>query len=286
MEIKQLNFFITIVDEGNITAAAKMLHIAQPALSNQLKMLEEEFGAKLMYRGSRIMTLTDAGKILYAKAKHILELAESVHKEIDDYNNGLLGTLRIGITAIVDSTLLNGRLMRFSKDNPHIKYELYEGSTYEIIELLMNGIIEVGIVRTPFNTRSLNIQYWNREPMIALYSADYDFLCDIDTISITDLKDKPITITRRLERIVTAACLEAGFEPDIFCLNDYSPINLLWAKAGLGIAIVPMSALNLISDENIRFKVIDEPSFYTQNATITVKDRFISTVSKKFLEKF
>lgn len=284
MDLKQLILFTTIVEEGNITAASKKLHIAQPALSNQLKLMEEELGAKLMNRGSRQMTLTDAGKILYRKAKHISELTGSIHKEITDYNNGLTGTLRIGITPMVDSTLINGNLIDFNKENPQIKYELHEGSTYETLELLFNGIIEVGIVRTPFNTKGLDVQYWDMEPMIVLYNSNYDFLNNTNTISMKDLKDKPIIIVRKLAEILTSACLDEGFEPDIFCLNNYVPVNLLWAQAGLGVAIAPMSALSLVTDKHMKYKIIDVPSFYTQIAIITVKDRYLSAISKKFLE--
>lgn len=284
MDLKQLTIFTTIVEEGNITAASKKLHIAQPALSNQLKLIEEELGSKLMNRGSRKMTLTDAGEILYRKAKHISTLTDSIHKEIADYNNGLAGTLRIGITPMVDSTLINGNLIDFNKKNPQIKYELYEGSTYEILELLFNGIIEVGIVRTPFNTNGLDIQYWGTEPMIALYNSNYDFLTNSNTISVKDLKDKPIIIVRKLAEILTTACLDEGFEPNIFCLNNYLPVNLIWAQAGLGVAIAPLSALSLVTDKDIKYKIIDVPSFYTQIAIITVKNRYLSAVSKKFLE--
>ncbi|MDF2881397.1 MAG: LysR family transcriptional regulator [Clostridiaceae bacterium] len=286
MDLKQLIIFTAIVEEGNITAASKKLHIAQPALSNQLKILEEDLNTKLMNRGSRKMTVTESGKILYRKAKHILELTESANKEIYDYNNGITGTVPIGMIPLVDCTLLNGKLVKFSEENPQIKYELYEGSTHEILELLFNGIIEVGIVRTPFNTRGLQVQYWDLEPMIALYSPKYNFSADTNTISLKQLKDKPITITRRLEKIVTSACLDAGFEPDIFCLNDYLPVNLLWAEAGMGIAIIPMSALSLVKDKTMKYKIIDEPSFYTRNAIITIKDRYLSNVTKKFLELF
>lgn len=285
MDLKQLSFFVSIVEEGNITAASKKLHIAQPALSNQLKLLEDDFGAKLMKRGSRKMTLTDAGKILFNKAKHILELAESVHKEIDDYNNGLAGTLRLGITPMVDSTLLNGKLIEFNRENPQIKYELYESGTYEILEMLFSGVIEVGIVRTPFNTNGVDIVYWEPEPMIALYNSNYTFTTHNDRISVKDLKDKPITIIRRLEKMLTSACLDVGFKPDIFCLNNHVPVNLLWAEAGMGVAIAPMSALDLVGDKNISYKIIDEPSLYTQLAIIVVKDRYLSAVARKFLEK-
>jgi len=83
---------------------------------------------------------------------------------------------------------------------------------------------------------------------------------------------------------LTSACLDEGFEPDIFCLNNYVTVNLLWVEAGLGVAITPMSALSLVTDKNMNYKIIDEPSLYTQAAIITVKDRYLSAVSKKFLE--
>lgn len=269
-----------------MTAASKKLLVAQPALSNHLRMLEEEFNSKLMNRGSREMTLTDSGKIFYRKAKHILEIAKSLHKEIDDYNNGLTGTLRVGIISTAESTLLNGMLINFNKENPRIKYELYEANTYEILELLSNGIIEVGIVRTPFNTNGLDIRYWDTEPMIVLYNSNYSFHGNKDTVQLKDLKDKPITIVRRLEKIIRPACLNDGFEPNIFCLNDDLQVNLSWAEAGLGVAITPMSALKLKTDESLNYKIIDEASLYTQLATITVKDRYLSVIAKKFIEKF
>lgn len=284
MDLKQLVYFETIVEEGNITAASKKLYISQPALSNQLKVMEEELGTSLMNRGSRIITLTDAGKIMYRKTKHILELTESMHKEITDYTNGLTGTLRIGITPICDGTLLNGKLIKFTKENPLIKYELYERNTFEILELLFNGIIDLGIVRTPFNTRGLDVQYWDREPMIVLYNSNYDFSNDTNTICVKNLKDKPLTIIRRFEKTITLACLDAGFEPNILCLNDELPVTILWAEAGLGIALVPISALNLKTHKPISYKIIDEPTFCTQNALITVKGRYLSTIAKKFIK--
>lgn len=286
MDMKQLIFFVTIVEEGNITAAAKKLHIAQPALSNQLKYLEEKLGVKLIERGSRKITLTDAGKIFLKKANHILELEQSVYKELGDFNRGLQGTLKIGTISAIDSAILNGRMINYHKKYNQIKYELHEGITPEIIELLYAGIIEIGIVRTPFNKEGLNVMYLEPEPMIAAYSSEYNIYSINNKISIEDLKDKPITIYRRFEKVIISACQKSGFEPNVFCINDDSRTTLLWANSGLGIGIVPISSIDLIMGKNLKYKVIEESSLYTQIAAIWVKDRFLSSVAKNFLDMF
>ena len=74
MNLKQMEYFVAIVNEGNISTAAKSLHISQPPLSAQMKLLEDELGVVLFERGSRSIFLTEAGKIFYEKALHILHL--------------------------------------------------------------------------------------------------------------------------------------------------------------------------------------------------------------------
>ena len=82
MNIKQLQYFVTIVENGTITAAAKKLGISQPPLSAQMKLLEEELGVTLMERGARQVRLTDAGRILYRRAVSIVELTDTTLKEL------------------------------------------------------------------------------------------------------------------------------------------------------------------------------------------------------------
>ena len=84
MDIRQLNYFMAIVEEGNISAAAKRLHISQPPLSMQLKLLEQELGTVLLERGSRRVTLTDSGRLLYKHACQIVTLADIAKKELEN----------------------------------------------------------------------------------------------------------------------------------------------------------------------------------------------------------
>ena len=170
MDIKQLTYFITIAEEGTITHAANKLHMAQPPLSTQLKLLEDELGIKLIERGARKVKLTDAGKILYKRAKHILEITNSTTKEIEEFRKGIQGTLRLGTISSSGTALLSKRIINFNKKYPNIKFEIHEGNTYELIEKMNSGIIEVGIVRTPFNSQNFECIFLETEPMVAVMS--------------------------------------------------------------------------------------------------------------------
>lgn len=285
MDIKQLLYFVTVVNEGNITAAARKLHIAQPALSNHIKNLEDDLDIKLFHRGPRKITLTDAGKILYTKANNILEIKQSIRKELEDNKSGFKGTLKIGTISAIDADLLENNFLKFHEKYNNIKYELYEGITPEIIDLLFSRIIEIGIVRTPFDRTGLNTTYLKAEPMIAAYKNDRDLDNFKESISIKNLNEKPLIIYRRFEDLIITAFQKSEVDPYIFCINDDSRTSLLWANAGLGVAIVPISSKNLVLANNLKFKVIDDESLLTQVAIITLENSSLSAVATNFLNE-
>lgn len=286
MDIKQLTYFITIVEEGTITHAANKLHMAQPPLSTQLKLLEDELGTKLMERGARKIKLTDAGKILYKRAKHIVEITNSTTKEIEEFGKGIQGTLRLGTISSSGTVLLSKRIIDFNKKYPNIRFEIHEGNTYELIEKINSGTIEVGIVRTPFNHQNLECLFLEFEPMVAVMSCNYKFESDSDEIILDDLKNIPLIIYRRFEKMLLSEFQDLGFEPNIFCINDDARTTILWARAGLGIGIVPKSAINFEFMENIKYKVINKNTLRTQISAIWIKERYLSLAAKRFLEFF
>ena len=96
MNLKQMEYFITIVNEGSISAASKILHISQPPLSTQMKLLEQELGVTLFERGSRAIALTHAGKVFYDRAQGILDMTGAARQELEQMGRGLHGFLRLG----------------------------------------------------------------------------------------------------------------------------------------------------------------------------------------------
>lgn len=286
MDIKQLRYFLAIAEEEQITGASKRLNMAQPPLSQQLKNLEDELGVKLVERGSRKIKLTDAGKLLRNRAEQIIELTETTFKEVKDFTKGLQGTLSIGTVSSSGATLVPQRIVNFNKKYPGINFEIWEGNTYKILEILNSGVIEIGIVRTPFNMENLECICLEPEPMVAVSSKKVDLCIKESYICLKDLIDKPLIIYRRFEKIILETCQSEGFEPKIRCKNDDARTTLLWADAGLGVAIVPKTAVALMKSSNLIYSEINEENLKTQIAAIWMKNRYISTAAKNFLETF
>ena len=167
MDIRQLIYFATIVEEGSISAAAKKLHLSQPPLSYQLKLLEEELHLQLLQRGARGVQLTEAGKVLYKRAQGILELTERTQKELQAMAGGFAGTLHIGTVSSSGASLLDWRIPAFHEQYPQIGFAIHEGNTFELMEMLESGLIELAVVRTPFHDAQVDCRYLQQEPMIA-----------------------------------------------------------------------------------------------------------------------
>lgn len=285
MDMKQLTYFLAIVEEGNISAAAKKLHLSQPPLSHQLKLLEEDLGLQLVERGPRSIRLTPAGKILYKRAQNILDLAGLTRKEIQDLGRGESGTLHLGTVSSSGAALLDWRMGEFHRQYPQVTFEIHEGNTFELLELLASGIIELAVVRTPFHQESVECVYLDKEPMIA---AGLPAFLDNgrDTVTLRELADKPLIYYRRFERNLLAAFDRVGRPPCVLCKADDARTSLMWAEAGLGVAVAPLSAYRIMPHRNIRYQRISDPQLETQIAAIWRKGGYLTSPAKSFLALF
>lgn len=293
MDIRQLRYFLTIAEEGHITAAAKKLNISQPPLSKQLKLLEEELGVILFNRTSRNLELTDAGILLQNKSSQLLELYKSTVNEMKNFNNGIEGTLGIGTVCSSGINILPQKIKEFCKQHPKINYEIYEGNSFKIMELLNNGVIDVGLVREPFNLSLYNsfvikdnLKNNLNDYFVVMAKSKFYNSIESNTILINELKDKPLIINRRYDDVIKIACNKAGFEPHIICKNDDIITSLSWAEAGIGISILPLTASNILPNVNLKIKKIIEPSIESYLRLIWTKNKPLSNISRNFIKMF
>jgi DNA-binding transcriptional LysR family regulator len=288
MSLREIRYFLAIAQEGNITTAAQQLHMAQPPLSRQMKQLEENLGAKLFERGHRKIQLTEAGCLLRNRAEQLLKLMDTTVKEIREIESGTHGTLSIGTASSSGVTILPKVARIFRNHYPDLKFELWEGESIRIIELLNAGLIEIGLVRFSFDADTYESIQLPKEPLVAaIHKNSLNFLDEQqDSISLQKLIDKPLMIHRKYEAIITEHCQQAGFNPYLLCKSDDIMPILAWADANVGIAIVPRAAIGLIPSTNLIFKTISDPCINIASAVIWMRNRHLSAAARQFLTLF
>lgn len=278
MELKQLEIFCKIADYGSINEAARKINMSQPPLSYQIKQLEGELGVELFTRNSRGVELTKAGKLLYSRAASLLEYARSTKAEVAE--TGKKRVLRLGITSTTVSVMLP-YITEFSKKYPEINFEVRDGATYELLEQLLDGIIDVSAARTPMRTDEVETAVLASEPMIAVSPYSMRFENDGD-IRLRDLCDIPLILYRRYRELILNTFAKRNAEPDIFCICDDARDALLWVKSGLATAIFPMSMKDQCTGLGVREICDDE--LETQILLIRKKNTVMPQTVRDFWE--
>ncbi len=278
MELRQLEYFREIADTGSIHEAARRLNMSQPPLSYQMRQLEDDLQVRLFERSSRGVVLTEAGKLLYARATNLLNYARSTKLEVA--KTGKNRVLRLGITSTTVGTILPF-IAAFTKKNPDVNFEVYDGSTYTQYDNLLEGIIEVSVARTPLRHEEVELAVLQTEPMIAVSSPKLQVDAH-PSIRLSDLLDCPLILYRRYEPLIMEAFHEQQLEPDVFCRCDDARGAVLWVQEGLATAIFPQSMRGLCQGLHIR--TLEEPKLETQIVLIWKKGRKPSPTVQEFLD--
>ncbi len=283
MDLRSLHYFITIVEEGNISKAAKKLHLTQPPLSHAIKMLEEELGVLLFHRGTRYIELTEAGQLLYKKALTMLELEQQSLHEINDLKKGIMGSISIGCVSSNHQFLLEKGIIPFHKLYPHVVLEIHEGNTYELLDMLDKNLIEIAIVRTPFNKERYDCYLFDSQPMVACYHKEY-FSLPNNIIFLANIQNLPLIMYRRFQNLFDNIAKKQHLDLSFLGKADDARTALLWAESGLGIALLPKYALNYSHNDQLEYREINEPSLMTNVALAYQKKAYHTSIAKAFIE--
>ncbi|MGN0364205.1 MAG: LysR family transcriptional regulator [Bilifractor sp.] len=312
MDLKQMKYFRAVADAGSISEAARILHVAQPPVSYQMKELENELGVQLFERGARHIRLTKAGHIFYTRVVRILEMADNAAR--DTIRAGRSQTLYLGMTSTTVS-IAAPALRDFSLTHPDVHYQLYDGSTFELRHLLETGVIEGAILRTPFPVDEFNCQMIQSEPMLAGFpekgingisgktdqeSSAYlthpvagtpehkstqakgpqkDAMTEF--ITLEDLARYPLSVYRRYYDLIDTQFTARHLTPDYFSICDDARTSLLWCINGCAVCIFPES-LQPSLPEGIRTIPIASQRLQTSILFATTKDRQTSALLTEF----
>ena len=254
MNIDFYRNYIEIVELGTLSAAARSLHVAQSALSNQLKQFEEEFGTPLFIRAARRMELTDAGRILYRKSKDIIALVDAAHKEIDASIEGAQGSLRLGMTQAYPDLYVNNLLLAFQKQNPQMRFDIFEESSMEILEQLRSGVIEIGIERNPDKLPPFLTEVVTQNERVSAYVRKDNPWIDagLDELPVAELQKAPLAISRGIVGLLDDIFERVGISPRVMSISTSRSNPMMWARAGVAVAIIRAGTSEFSDDGECR----------------------------------
>lgn len=197
MEIRLLQSFLTIAEEGSITRAADILHITQPALSRQLVALETELGCELFHRGKKRMELTDAGLLLQRRADEILSLVALTEGELAGHAADLGGRISIGCGELASTALLVDVVAAFCDEHPRVTFELFTGVADQVTGRLDRGLLDFGLLLEPVDmARYEFLPLPTTERWVAVM-APGDALATLSEVRPSDLEGRVLSLPIR-----------------------------------------------------------------------------------------
>ncbi len=279
--------YVTIVEEGSLTAASRKLHIAQPALSNQIKAMEQKYGTRLFFRGARRLELTDAGMILYQKAKRMCEIEQAAKNEIASGFSGQKGMLRMGVTPSISGGKISDVLLDFAQKYPQTEIKYLEAGPADLCKMLQNGIVEVAALKTvselPDNVRLLASL---EDSIVAVFKPGAGLLDKgkKDSVTIGQLSGVPIAMEELYQGNVVAAFKAKEADVYIKSLSSSPIIPLKMAKAGLAVALVAGHAAAAAESEGLAVKKIsDGAALSAKYCLLAQRGNYRSQVVNNFL---
>ena len=283
--------FLAIAETESITQAAELLHVSQPPLSLQLKALEDEFGVPLFERTRKGLTITQSGRLLEQRAQEIFELINQTINEVRSKTVSPRVEIRVGAVNSVSNRLIPSWIYTYKCSNPNVDIQVSESSTTDILFSLDERKIDLGIVREPFNKTRYNYRQIHDEALgshdsdcfVALADPGFYASFEEDTIPLSELRDFPLLLHRRYISMFTKYCKSCDFIPNIICKNNDVMSLLSWAKAGIGIAVLPYSSSLLNTDPHLVRKDIINPVIPSRIYVVWNKDVDLSPAAKEFL---
>lgn len=289
MDIRQLKYFVTIVQEGQITRAAKKLNMAQPPLSQQLLQMEDELGVVLLERNGRNINLTEAGKSLYTRAQEILDLLDTTVTEIKETGEGLRGTLSIGTLRSYAYLSLSNQLYDFHRLYPKLTYKVLEGDPSQLINYLQDRRIEFAITRAPIpSDLNFHSTLLHKEKYLFIVPKQWEQYQSRTTITMKEIENIPMLLNHRSSGVgsfeaITNECLKHGFHPNIICeCQDFTVLFSL-LSSGLGATIQPKST-SLLFQQHVHIMEITDISITGEIILIWPEGRILSKAAKTFIE--
>lgn len=259
MNLRQLLYFKTVVEQGSLASASEVLHIAQPPLSVAIKQLEELWGVSLFERTGRGLLTTDTGLALYERACELLNNANEVDEAMASLGRGQGGRVRIGFVSAGIGPVVR-TIATLREELPAVTFSLHQGEPRSLEDMIERRVIDFALTSLPISNPALAVRPLAEFQLAALYRRDHDDFTDEVTLDFADLSEKPLIVLRRrsgsgfYERILHEF-QSIGAESNIVADSSDVPAIVALVQHGVGVGLLPVWGFETFPDSLIARKI-------------------------------
>ncbi|WP_026565614.1 LysR family transcriptional regulator [Bacillus sp. UNC41MFS5] len=284
MELRELEYFMAICEELHFTRAAEKLGISQPALSRQMRTLEDKLGVRLFDRLGKKIAITEAGEILREQSGNIFSNINSVYEQMEELQNVKKGKLIIGAMSEELSQLASVVFLELHRKWPHVQTKIFMSDNIE--EKVFRNEIDIALTLMPVENEKLtNILLYIEEYFLAV--SDDHPLADRDIVELEEIRDLSLVlcpINHTCRKLIDAAFASVGFaiQPIIELTEVKSILSLV--KAGIGATILPRTLLDSENDGTLKVIKIENPAICKEIAIVHHKEKYIGSAARSFID--
>jgi LysR family transcriptional regulator, hydrogen peroxide-inducible genes activator len=285
VELHQLRYFCAVARAGNFTRAAEEQHIAQPSLSQQVRKLEDELGAKLFDRFPRFARLTDFGKAFLPKAGEILRRVGEARTEIQEMSGAEIGTVSVGAIPTIAPYLLGPAIAGFARRHPSISISLAEEITPVLLEYLHNGRVDLVVLALPVRGDELICEELFREPLFAALPLGHK-LAARRSLSLAEIRNDPFLLLKEghcFRENMLSACRRSRVHPRVIFESGQFSTILSMVATGMGVSVVPAMAVE--KRAGCRFVRVSDERAVRSVGLVQLKHRFPTRAQSALVEQ-
>jgi DNA-binding transcriptional LysR family regulator len=285
MELRQIRSFLSIAETLHFGRTAELIHISQPALSLQIRALEEEVGVRLFERNRRKTTLTAAGFAFREDAAAALSQLEQAMRRAKLAANGKLGRLRIGFISTAGREIVPEIVRQFRESNPEVEFSLRNILTAEQVQMLESGSLDVGFLRLPIGGHSqLDVVTVHREPFVLVVPSSHK-LAKRKRVRLRELAGQDFVMYERscapgFHDLIFGILRDAGIVPNISQTAGEIPTLISLVDSRMGITILPASAVKHSVASVVGCEILDRIPM--SEIGIAINKRFRAAVVDNF----
>ena len=286
VSLRQVRSFLTVAQVKSFTGAASILNVTQPALTMQIRRLEEALGVTLFDRDTRSVELTRVARDLMPAFERTLQDFDAALGSARDIATQARGIVRLAALPSVAASVLPDAILGFRAKRPNVIFDLRDVIAGQVLSLVQSEEVDFGVMGGTVKALDVEIVFETRDRLHVVYPKGHP-IARLKTVKPVAVAEFPLILMQRetsVRAIVEAGFHAAGVMPKATCEAIYMMTAVGMVRAGLGLTILPGSAREIKAEPGLLSKPIDDPLFTRPVSVIKRSGRTLPPLSEAFLE--